>query len=295
MSRWFRHYAGLCRDEKLVSSAIKAKQPIERVVWVWCAILESAAEVDDNGRYDLDTAEVAYFLRADQGDIDAIVGALEASGRVFQNTVVKWGNRQFSSDRSRDRVAAHRDRKRSENMHSDDHEASRNDDVTLQKRHCNSPETETELDTDKKDTSLRSVSSAGAQKSDLKPRKLPEGEAILFDLGCPESLISDWKAVRKAKNAGPITKTVVDALGREARLAGLSVESAVRTACERGWQGFKADWVARAPPQRAMPGQYPAKDTMFDALDRILPDDTDSQAIASSVVFQLPAASQRFG
>ena len=30
MSRWFRHYAGLCRDEKLVSVAIKSKQPIER-------------------------------------------------------------------------------------------------------------------------------------------------------------------------------------------------------------------------------------------------------------------------
>ena len=59
MSRWFRHYAGLARDDKLVRAAMKSKQPVERVVWVWCAILESAAEIDDGGRYELDHAECA--------------------------------------------------------------------------------------------------------------------------------------------------------------------------------------------------------------------------------------------
>ena len=49
MSRWFRHYAGMMRDDKLVRIAIKTKQPIERVLWIWGAILESAAEIDDNG------------------------------------------------------------------------------------------------------------------------------------------------------------------------------------------------------------------------------------------------------
>lgn len=146
MSRWFRHYAGLCRDDKLVSAAIKAKQPVERVVWVWCAILESAAEIDDAGRYGLDAAEVAYFLRADEADILAIETALQASGRMAEGRVVKWGNRQFSSDRSKERVAAHRERKRSAGVRADVSARECNDAVTLQGSHGNSPETELETD-----------------------------------------------------------------------------------------------------------------------------------------------------
>jgi hypothetical protein len=35
MSRWFRHYAGMMRDDKLVRVAIRSGQTIERVVWVY--------------------------------------------------------------------------------------------------------------------------------------------------------------------------------------------------------------------------------------------------------------------
>jgi hypothetical protein len=148
MSRWFRHYAGLCRDDKLVSAAIKAKQPVERVVWVWAAILESAAEIDDDGRYSLDLAEVAYFLRADESDLVRIVECLETLGRLNAGRVVKWGNRQFKSDRSAERVAAHRERKRADGNGSEGLETSRNSDVTLQPRYGNAPETETETERD---------------------------------------------------------------------------------------------------------------------------------------------------
>lgn len=148
MSRWFRHYAGMMRDDKLVRVAIRSKQSIERVLWIWGAILESAAEIDDNGRYDFDAAEAAYFLRADEADVCAVVDALTDAGRLADGAVVKWSNRQFSSDRSKDRVAAHRERKRAEIRGVDVTETRHNVDVTLQQRHRNSPETETELETD---------------------------------------------------------------------------------------------------------------------------------------------------
>lgn len=147
MSRWFRHYAGMMRDDKLVRVAIRSKQTIERVVWVWGAILESAAEIDDSGRYDVDSAELAYFLRTDQADTDGILAGLADAGRVASGCVVNWGSRQFTSDRSKDRVAAYRERKRSENVVDNGVSASRNGDVTLQERHCNAPETETETET----------------------------------------------------------------------------------------------------------------------------------------------------
>lgn len=123
MSRWFRHYAGMMRDEKLVRVSLKSKQPVERVVWVWGAILESAAEIDDNGRFDLDAAEVAYFLRADEADICAIFDALADAARVVDGVVVNWGDRQFSSDRSKERQAAYRERQREKNRNGDSDKA----------------------------------------------------------------------------------------------------------------------------------------------------------------------------
>ena len=64
--------------------------------------------------------------------------------------------------------------------------------------------------------------------------------------GVPEELTNEWKAVRKAKRAGPISQTVIDAIYREAAKAGITPEQAVRCSVERGWQGFKADWYSNA-------------------------------------------------
>ena len=148
MSRWFRHYAGMMRDDKLVRVALRSKQPIERVCWVWGAILESAAEIDDGGRFDFDPDEAAWFLRTDASDLADIVTALAQAGRVAEDHVVKWGNRQFASDRSKDRVAAYRERKRSESGAGNDRATARDDTVTLQELPRNAPETETELETE---------------------------------------------------------------------------------------------------------------------------------------------------
>jgi hypothetical protein len=143
MSRWFRHYAGMMRDDKLVRVAIRSKQTIERVAWVWGAILESAAEIDDEGRFDFDEEEAAYFLRADADDIGAITKALEGAGRISADCVVKWSDRQFSSDRSAERQKRYRDRKRVEVTEGDG-----DAEVTSPSRHGDAPETETELETE---------------------------------------------------------------------------------------------------------------------------------------------------
>lgn len=61
-----------------------------------------------------------------------------------------------------------------------------------------------------------------------------------------ELVWSDWLAVRRAKRAGPVTATVLAGMRREAAKAGVSVEAAIRTCAERGWQGFRADWLRPA-------------------------------------------------
>lgn len=161
MSRWFRHYAGMMRDEKLVTVAIRSKQSVERVVWVWGAILESAAEIDDAGRFEVDAAEVAYFLRADETDILNVMDALEQSGRIAASCVVKWGDRQYQSDKSVERQARYRERQRAKK--SNNNEVLEACDVTVTSRDgvVTPQETDTETETDNT-SSLRSEVKARA-------------------------------------------------------------------------------------------------------------------------------------
>lgn len=79
--------------------------------------------------------------------------------------------------------------------------------------------------------------------------------AALLDLA-PKQVVSDFVKHRRAKKA-PITLTAVDGIKREAAKAGITVESALRMCCERGWVGFKADWVGGS--SAAAPARQRAK------------------------------------
>lgn len=59
-----------------------------------------------------------------------------------------------------------------------------------------------------------------------------------------EQVWEDFSALRTKRRA-PITETALRGIQREAEKAGISLEAALSTCCERGWQGFKADWYKR--------------------------------------------------
>lgn len=59
----------------------------------------------------------------------------------------------------------------------------------------------------------------------------------------PAELLSDYLMVRKAKKAGDLTETAFKGIEREALAAGLTVIQVIQMCCERGWVGFKADWL----------------------------------------------------
>jgi uncharacterized protein YdaU (DUF1376 family) len=61
--------------------------------------------------------------------------------------------------------------------------------------------------------------------------------------GVSDSVWQDFKAIRKSRKA-PITQRVVDGLRAEAEKAGWTFEQALNECCLRGWQSFKADWLA---------------------------------------------------
>lgn len=66
--------------------------------------------------------------------------------------------------------------------------------------------------------------------------------AMLAEFGVSKTVAKDFISLRESKRA-PITKTSLEGIKREAIQAGCTVEEAIRTCCERGWAGFKADWI----------------------------------------------------
>jgi hypothetical protein len=114
------------------------------------------------------------------------------------------------------------------------------------------------------------------------------GEAMLVSDGVEAETLADWKAVRKAKKAGPITETVAKGLIREASRAGLTTRAAVRLATERGWQGFRAEFVQQARAGPALRGSA----AISDALDRIL-GDGDDQGKFEGIAGSVPGGGQR--
>lgn len=73
-----------------------------------------------------------------------------------------------------------------------------------------------------------------------------------------EGVWSDFLVIRKAKKA-PLTQTALDGIEREAKKAGMGLADVLALCCARGWQGFKADWVAGQKPGVVMPQSKAAR------------------------------------
>ncbi|MCY1196931.1 hypothetical protein D9M72_82870 [compost metagenome] len=78
------------------------------------------------------------------------------------------------------------------------------------------------------------------------PSKPKVGSAInaadLETRGVDPQVAADFLALR-AKKRAPVTATALAGLEREAAAAGMTLNAALRTSAERGWQGFKAEWI----------------------------------------------------
>lgn len=65
---------------------------------------------------------------------------------------------------------------------------------------------------------------------------------ILASIGVDGQLAQDFISLRKQKKAA-ITETAIKGICREASKANLTPMEAIQICCERGWAGFKAEWV----------------------------------------------------
>ena len=158
----------------------------------------------------LHETEIAFQLRLSESELIETKQLFISKNFIDKHwNLLNWDKRQFVSDSSTMRVRKHRDNKKQPS----------NADETLQKRPSNAIDT----DTDKKQ-SIKATSVA-----------TPEGVS--------DSVWQEFKSLRKAKKA-PITQRAIDALTNEANKAGWTLEKALEECIVRGWQAFKADWVA---------------------------------------------------
>ena len=97
---------------------------------------------------------------------------------------------------------------------------------------------------------------------------------------------TDFQALRKTKRA-PLTTTALEGIAREAAKASMSLADVLALCCTRGWQGFKADWVAGQKPGVVMPQSKAARqaadqawvDELMDRKPANVIDITDAQVV----------------
>ncbi len=140
MTRWYRAYAGTVKDDKLAEAAIVAGCSRSVAIAVWHALLESAAETNDGGRFETTARRVAAILGEPAPAIEAIFSAMAEIGMIESNAIAAWRRRQFESDSSTERSRRHREAKRNV-AH-----INCNTDATLQGRSATPPDTETDTD-----------------------------------------------------------------------------------------------------------------------------------------------------
>jgi hypothetical protein len=159
----------------------------------------------------LHETEIAFQLRLSTDELDETKELFISKNFIDKHwNLLNWDKRQFVSDSSTMRVAKHRNKKKQVS----------NADETLQKRPSNAIDTDTDTEQIQKRTT-----------------------SVAPPIGVSDSVWQEFKTLRKAKKA-PITQRAIDAITSEATKASWTLEKALEECVVRGWQAFKADWVA---------------------------------------------------
>jgi len=201
---WFRMYSDFMFDEKIEFLAFEDQR---HYVFILC--------MKNSGLVDKEYTQPGMLDRVVSKRLGLYGEAFEsAKKRLVESGLIDykfqplaWDKRQFVSDSSAERVKAFRER---------------------MKRPCNVTVTAQEADTE----------------TEADTEKEGEKKPSAYAPPLPADLLNDWIGVRKAKKAGPITKTVMAGIAREAEKAGVTLIDAVTACCEFGWQGFNAQWYA---------------------------------------------------
>ena len=205
---WFRLYHRIIDDDKLRLLAFEDRW---HFVAFCCLKAEGLLDAPDDSLRD---RRIAVKLGVQVRELEEIGRRLQEVGLIDQNlSPIAWDDLQYKSDNSTDRVKKYREKQQRNSV----------------KRECNVSVTAQDTDTDtESDTDVpKGTSAKRSRVVAVKPDSISD------------QLWLDWKNHRKT----PFTVTALEGFEREAALAGWTVREAIKEAIERGWQGFKADWV----------------------------------------------------
>jgi hydroxylamine reductase (hybrid-cluster protein) len=228
-NQWLRLWHDMPNDPKWRTISRASKQSIPAVVAVYLHVLvDASANANERGRtQSINCEDIASALDIDAEQVESILIAMQ--GRVLdENHVTGWDRRQpVKEDGAAERARLWREKKRKEKE-----ETERN------RTQPNATELQ-DKDKDKDKDKEESKTIVASVKPDRAKTITAKG---LVAMGVPEQIAKDWLAIRKQKRA-PLTETALDAVRRESEIAGLSLADAIRVSAERGWQGFKAEWL----------------------------------------------------
>lgn len=215
-ARWFRMYAEFASDPKVQMLSECYQRRYMMILCLRCS----------NGDVTLQDTEVAFQLRIDVTEWVETKGVLVEKNLINKhNQPTAWDKRQFASDTSAERVAAHRERK---------------------KQQCNVTVTAPEKEKEKESEKKREVKAMRTSA----PSCPPDVDVGVWD---------DWKQLRKSKRA-TVSETVVNEARKEATKAGMSLTQFLKEWCLRGSQGLKAEWIKDKPQgQQLTPYQQSIK------------------------------------
>jgi hypothetical protein len=190
----------------------------------------------------LHETELAFQLRLDEAELLETKKLFISKNFIDKNwNILNWNKRQFISDSSTMRVRKHRNKKKQVG----------NADETLQERSSNAIDTDTDTE---------------------QTHKIKKATIVAPPEGVSNSVWQEFKSLRKAKKA-PITQRAIDAITTEANKAGWTLEKALEECVVRGWQAFKADWVAtKANPADIVRTTVPASNEPDPQLLKIIAD-----------------------
>ena len=170
-----------------------------------------------NGDVTLQDEEVAFQLRISNEEWATTKALFIGKGLIADdNKPTAWDKRQFASDSSAARVSKHRAKKKEECN------------VTVTPQIHNRTDTDTE------------------QKEQKQRAPRFDAQAHLVSIGVDELVAGDWIKHRRTVKAAP-SLTAIDGIAKESERAGISLSDALAMCCQRGWRGFKAEWIADKP------------------------------------------------
>ena len=255
MSRWYRAYTGTVTDDKLAEAALVAGCSRSVAIAGWHCLLESAANRNNCGSFDATPRRVAAVLYEPVAVVEALIAAFDELGLIANGAVASWNKRQFQSDDSKERVAAHRAKKRRETATSEQGNA----DVTVCNGDVTPPYTETETD------------SSEPKGSSPRPWALPAGVSL--------QVWTDFLANRKRRRLGTSPtawKAFNDDLRRVSSQTGIPPPDLIERCTAKGWGAIYDPREQRS--ERSLSGTRPGD-----------PDGLSSTARAAIAVFGTPS------